>query len=183
VADAAGKSRTGNLLTVPMKHILIAVLMLFSACKADNGYLLLVHDTTENSYSYINNKHQVIIPPGKYSHSFTDTFRNYAIVAKSNKGIIGIDRDEHVLYNVFIYDNGPDYFADGYFRIVEGNKIGYADSNGKVAIKPQFECAFPFENGRAKVSTNCKIVKDDPEHSSWVSSQWFYIDKAGNRVK
>jgi hypothetical protein len=73
--------------------------------------------------------------------------------------------------------------ADGLFRIIINNKIGYADSGtGKIVIKPQFACAWPFENGRAKVSANCK-TQSYGEHSTWFSDKWFYIDKKGRKVK
>jgi hypothetical protein len=43
-------------------------------------------------------------------------------------------------------------------------------------IAPQYNCAFPFENGMAKVSVNCS-TQQDGEYHTWVSNQWFYIDK------
>ena len=60
-------------------------------------------------------------------------------------------------HKVFRFDNGPDYTSDGLFRILVENKIGYADSaTGKIVINPQFECAWPFEHGVAKVSVDCE---------------------------
>jgi hypothetical protein len=83
---------------------------------------------------------------------------------------------------VFLYDNEPDDASDGLFRIIKNMKIGYADATtGKVIIVPQFECAFPFENGRAKVSYNC-TSKSYREHYAWISDNWFYIDKKGKKI-
>ena len=119
-----------------------------------------------------------IIPFNKYLACFTDTFRNYAIVA-TNENIMAIDRQEKILYEVFLFDNGPDYPAEGLFRIVQNNKIGFADAlTGKIVIQPQFTCAYPFEGGKAKVSNNCTI-KPEGEHSLWISDTWDYIDKTG----
>ncbi len=71
----------------------------------------------------------------------------------------------------------------GLFRIMENNKIGFADAaTGKTVVKPQFDCAWPFENGVAKVSIDCKI-QSDGEHSGWVSNNWYYIDKTGRKVE
>jgi hypothetical protein len=67
-----------------------------------------------------------------------------------------------ILYEVFLYDNGPDANAQTY----------------KIVITPQFDCAFPFENGKAKVSNNCKTIKDG-EHNIWMSETWQYVDKNG----
>ena len=53
---------------------------------------------------------------------------------------------------------------------------------GKVVIKPQFDCAFPFENGIAQVGLNCTTYADDTEHHTWTSDNWFYIDKKGRKV-
>lgn len=90
-----------------------------------------------------------------------------------------LDSQKTALYEVFIYDNGPDYEAEGLIRVVKNGKIGYADAKTyAIVIEPQFDCAFPFENGKAKVSNQCKTVKDG-EYSSWESDAWQYVDKQG----
>jgi hypothetical protein len=90
-----------------------------------------------------------------------------------------MDAQKTALYEVFIFDNGPDYEAEGLIRVVKNGKIGYADAKTyAIVIEPQFDCAFPFENGKAKVSNQCKTVKDG-EHSVWESDAWQYVDKAG----
>ena len=149
---------------------------------SNNDYLLSVVDTTNDTYGYKNQNGETIIPFGKYSICFTDTFRTYAIVAKPKFGFVAIDRQENILYQIFPFDNGPDYPSEGLFRILQKGKIGFADSaTGKIVIEPQFSCAFPFEKGVAKVSGNCIEKKDkDGEHSTWVSDNWYYIDKTGD---
>lgn len=90
-----------------------------------------------------------------------------------------MDSQKKVVYEVFIYDNGPDYEAEGLIRVVKNGKIGYADAKTyAIVIEPQFDCAYPFENGKAKVSKQCKTVKDG-EHSVWESDAWQYVDKEG----
>jgi len=147
-----------------------------------NGYLLSFYDTIKNEYGYKDQKGKMIIPQGKYKFCFTDTFKMYAIVLKPTVGFVAIDRQEKVLYKVFKFDNGPDYPSDGIFRIIENGKIGFADvATGKVIIEPQFDCAFPFEEGKAKVSLECKI-QSSGEHTEWLSENWFYIDKTGKKI-
>lgn len=91
-----------------------------------------------------------------------------------------MDNQKTVLYDVFIYDNGPDYPIEGLIRVVKDGKIGYADaSTYALVIEPQFDCAYPFENGQAKVSTSCQSVPDG-EHSMWISDHWQYVDKQGH---
>ena len=165
-----------------MKPIIIALsLVTLIACNGSKNYLIRVSDKNDN-YGYVNLRGDTIIPFGKYVYCFTDTFKNYAIVSKRKTGFVAIDRSEKVLFNIFPFDNGPDYPSEGLFRIVKDGKIGYADSNFKVRIPAQYGCAFPFSNGNAKVSTACKTVADG-EHQVWISDNWFYINKSGVRVK
>ena len=146
------------------------------------GVLILVSDSAKGTYGYKNEVGKIIIPMGKYISCYTDTFRTYAIVFKSGEGIVGIDRQGRILYSVFIFDNGPDDVSDGFFRIKNAGKIGYADSaTGEIVIKPQYACAWPFENGMAKVAQDCQ-TRSDGDHSTWISDHWFFINKSGVRI-
>ena len=98
--------------------------------------------------------------------------------AADGKWVI-IDSNKEMRYEVFFYDNGPDFPSEGLIRVVKNGKIGYANAKTfAIVIEPQFDCAFPFENGKAKVSNNCKTVKEG-EHSFWTSETWQYVDKKG----
>ncbi|MBL7817032.1 MAG: WG repeat-containing protein [Saprospiraceae bacterium] len=100
------------------------------------------------------------------------------VQTKNGKWVIQ-NSQKKTLYDVFIYDNGPDYAAEGLIRVVKNGKIGYANAKTyALVIAPQFDCAFPFEKGKAKVSKNCKTIKDG-EHSTWTSEAWQYVDKKG----
>jgi len=148
-----------------------------------NDYLVKVCDTASENCGYANPEGVIVIPPGKYSMCFTDTFRTFAIVTIPKRGFVAIDRKENILFDVFPFDNGPDYPSDGLFRIIANNKIGYADPfTGKIVIAPQFECAWPFENGLARVSIKC-TTQSDGEHSTWLSDNWYYIDKKGKKAE
>lgn len=94
-----------------------------------------------------------------------------------------LDGQKAIVYEVFIFDNGPDYEADGLFRVVKNGKIGYADAKTyAIIIEPQFDCAYPFESGKAKVSNQCKTEKDG-EYTVWESDFWQYVDKQGKFQK
>lgn len=98
--------------------------------------------------------------------------------AANGKWVI-IDSHNTTLYEVFPFDNGPDYPSEGLIRIVKNGKIGYASAKTyAIVIAPLFDCAYPFEKGKAKVSNQCKTVKEG-EHSTWTSDNWQYIDKKG----
>ncbi len=109
------------------------------------AYLLSFEDPETYTIGYKNSLGDIIIPAGKYPMCFTDTFNNYAIVALQDGRIVAIDRKEKVKYEVFNYDNGPDYPSYGLFRIVKNGKIGFADEKtGEIVIEPSFDCADPF---------------------------------------
>jgi hypothetical protein len=153
----------------------------FGQSSVGNDFLIMVNDSATGDYGYRDAAGKIVIPMGKYPTCYTDTFRNYAIVSIPGQGIVGIDRQERVLYHVFIFDNGPDEAVDRLFRIVVEGKIGYADSaTGRVTIQPRFACAWPFEKGRAKVAVDCQTRKDG-EYHTWLSNHWFYIDEKGRR--
>jgi hypothetical protein len=168
------------------KNLIGSLVLLFSliSCQqsSDKVWIQDCDPNDEASCGFKNAQGDLEIEYGKYPMIFTDTFRNYAIVVDEQAGIIGIDKSENVLYQVFAYDNGPDYVSDGYFRIVENDKIGFADAQtGEVKIKPQYTAADPFLNGYAPICPNCKIKKVG-EYTSWVDGNWGLIDKQGNVV-
>ncbi|MCX6222529.1 MAG: WG repeat-containing protein [Bacteroidia bacterium] len=171
-------------------NIIVPLLLFISlagcglSIKKHNDYLVSFNDTIKDQWGYKNQNGEIIIPAGRYARCFTDTFKIYAFVVKPNSGLfLAIDRQENVLYEVFPFDNGPDGPSEGLFRILADKKIGYADSlTGKIVVKPQFDCAWPFENGVAEVSTDCK-TQTEGEHSIWISNKWYYIDKNGEKVE
>lgn len=132
-----------------------------------------------------NSSGKVIIPIGKYSHVWTDKFVHFAIVSdKKNTGdkIVAIDKKGKVLFEVYWFDNGPDYIVEGLFRVKQNGKIGFANEKGEIVIPCKYACAFPFENGEAKVAMECKEVKDG-EHTVCESENWIYINKKGNETR
>ena len=108
-----------------MKHQQLFSLILFllflinslSSCDPtivkNKDYWISFTDTITNECGYKNSKGDIVIALGKYERCFTDTLKTYAIVVILNGGFIAIDRQENVLYEVFPFDNGPDYPKDG----------------------------------------------------------------------
>ena len=158
---------------------LVMLALLSCSSKKIQSWILIEDDN--GKYGYVNDEGDTVINPGKYSFCFSDTFLLMGIVYHDDKGMVAINREEEILFKVFPYDNGPDYPSEGLFRILEGKKIGYANLDGEIIIKPQFICAFPFENGKAKVSLDC-VINQSGEHSNWSGGTWFYIDKEGNII-
>ncbi|MEO0472767.1 MAG: WG repeat-containing protein, partial [Bacteroidota bacterium] len=67
-------------------------------------------------------------------------------------------------------------------RILRNGKIGFADERGKIVISPQFACAFPFDNGKAKVAYEC-VNEKEFDHIISKSDAWFFINHSGKRVE
>ena len=155
----------------------------------------LIAHTTENFLEvgvpvcYLSERGDTIVPYGKYRFCQTDTIRNIGFVYENrqNARIVCIDNQGKELFYAFKYDNGADYVREGLFRITDDKGlIGFADTLGNIVIKPQFKFAFPFENGKAKVTFSGES-KDVPgsngEKHYWNSSDWYYIDKNGKILK
>lgn len=138
---------------------------------------------------YLNERGDTIVPYGKYRFCQTDTIRSIGFVYDNNHDaqIVCINMKGRKLFNVFKYDNGADYAKEGFFRIIDDNGlIGFADTLGNIVIKPQFKFAFPFENGKAKVTfsgENREVPDSNGEKHYWDSSDWYYVNKNGKIIK
>ncbi len=132
---------------------------------------------------YVNNSGDTIISNEKYHYCYTDTIRTFGFVLKKKGGCFAINNLGVEQYEVYWFDMGPDPISDGLFRIIKNDKIGYADSIGKIVIEPKYGCAEPFFDGKARVTNNCTLQRDNFEHNVMISDSWFYIDKFGNVIK
>jgi hypothetical protein len=146
------------------------------------GCLIRFEDPLTNTTGYLSEKGDTVIAFGKYEYCFTNKFCAFAIVVDRKRGIVGINRNEEILFNVFVFDNGPDPLSDGLFRIVKNGKTGYANSKGKIIIPPEYDCAEPFYNGVARVGMGCK-TQTNGEHAMWAGGRWFTINRQGKIVK
>ena len=138
---------------------------------------------------YLNERGDTIVPYGKYRYCQTDTIKKIGFVYENkpkDARIICINDAGKELFYVFKYDNGPDYIQEGLFRIMnEDGLVGFADSLGNVAIKPQFKFAYPFEHGKAKVtfSGENKVIPDSKGEKHYRNnSDWYYINKNGKII-
>lgn len=147
----------------------------------NNQFLYSKMDTTGvlTKYGYSDNNKKMVIPYERYSFVYTDTIKTIGFVLKSNVGIIAINTKGRELFRVFAIDNGPDYVSEGLIRILgKYNKMGFANMNGEIVIKPVYDAAYPFTGGKAAVCKGCFIQKKG-EHSSWVGGKWGIINTRG----
>lgn len=134
--------------------------------------------------AFINNLGDTVIPFGRFSVFETDTLVTYTFVKDDEKGVVGINRKGEILFDAFIHgDVQLDQYSEGLVRILQNDKIGYADITGKIIIKPKYKYALPFINGKAKVANDCEEIIDENDHSKWESNSWFYINKNGEKIK
>jgi len=83
---------------------------------------------------------------------------------------------------VLPFDNGADYFVEGFARTLQGGKVGFIDEHLRVVIPPKWDFAFPFENGTAVVCNGCKFRPIGDEHQEVVGGRWGAIDTRGEVV-
>ena len=154
-------------------------------CRGWNGKKLFAAKRAEflKPICYLTEQGDTIVPYGKYEYCGYDSIAPIGIVVEPHGGIVMINNKGEELFKVMTIDNfQADYVSEGLYRILDDKgKIGYADTLGNVIIKPQFQCAWPFQGGHARVAYHGKKNSKD-EHSDWESDEWFYIDKNGQRV-
>lgn len=112
---------------------------------------------------------------------FPDTSKIDKISYNAEKGFLALDKEGNALFEVYPYDNGPDYPSEGLFRIVEDDKIGFADVLGNIIIPPEFRAVRSFQENRAAFCEGCTKTADG-EHWYWSGGKWGYIDKTGKVV-
>lgn len=92
-----------------------------------------------------------------------------------------IDRNGTSRFTAFLFDNGPDYFVEGRSRIVQNEKVGFMDEQGRIVIDPKYDFAAPFVEGMAAF---CKGCREEPtgEHRRMQGGKWGFIDLNGIEV-
>jgi hypothetical protein len=107
-------------------------------------------ESNDGRYGYKNKRGDVVIPP---TFQFAYEFKPGGIAAAvaADNSFVFIDPSGKVVARAYAYDNGPDYFQEGYARIIDGNKIGFIDDKGHIVIPPRFDEADSFCYGKAQV--------------------------------
>jgi hypothetical protein len=117
-------------------------------------------------YGYKDSKGNVVITPTlNFAYEFKPT--GIAAVVDANAQLAFIDTSGKRIARAFAFDNGPDYFQEGFARIVDDKKlIGFISDRGVIpaALAPRFDKAESFCGGKAKVMEHGKV---------------FFIDRTG----
>jgi len=83
-----------------------------------------------------------------------------------------------IVIRPWVVDNGPDYFREGVARFAANGKLGFFNQSGKVVVKPRFDFAWPFAEGRAVVCQGCR-EEAAGEHRVVTGGKWGFINKKG----
>lgn len=170
-----------------MKTLLILVCTLWSFCtygQKSGDYWLSYTDTSSGeSLTGYKKRDGTIAIPARYLWVDTDTFYKMAIVF--DHGWYGIDRNGQVILAPFIFDNGPDYVAEGLFRFEENGKMGFADEDGIKVIPARYGFATPFSEGLSEYTMGGhKQYDKGGEHWSWTGGyEQGYVNKTGQEFK
>jgi len=112
-----------------------------------------------------------LVIPAIYEHVYEFSPSGLAGVvapAKDGTPFLFLDPSGKAIARVFAFDNGPDYFQEGYARIVDDQKrMGFIDETGKIAIAPKFVFASPFCHGKSEVE---------------LDEGTYFIDRQGNKT-
>jgi hypothetical protein len=138
--------------------------------------------------AYVDNLGDTIIPFGKFAYYGTDTLQHYAnVLERHSDGAVGrpvgIDRNQNILFDLVIFDNGPEPFNEGLTRVLRDGKMGYASKFGQIVIPCIYDYAKWFDKGVAEVTFKATEYLDGDEHRRVESDEWFTIDKHGQKVK
>ncbi|WPR71459.1 WG repeat-containing protein [Flavobacterium sp. NG2] len=179
-----------------MKYTFLLILLtFFSNAIGQKKFRIKVEDTDnwKSIYYIVDEKGEAIkkLDSAKYYMSFNGNgYQSFAIFGiKGKSGWSAIDINEEILFKV--YNQGdeinPDNLIENKIRIVDENdKIGFADNNGKIIIKPQFEIATTFHKGKAIIGENCDKIpweehakEEDCHHYSIECKKHGFINQNG----
>lgn len=138
--------------------------------------------------AYISLNGDTVIPFGHFAYFGTDTLVHFATVLEQlNDSLLGrqiaIDKNQNILFDLVMFDNGPESFHDGLLRVLLNGKMGYANRFGQIVIPCIYDYAKWFDNGQAEVTFKAKEYLDMEEHRRVESDEWFIIDRKGNKIE
>jgi len=132
----------------------------FKVEERDTDYWMIIFDFVDESGNLIRT-----LDTSKYFPiSLNDESYNYFAIVQFREifGLYAIDANENILFEVYNRSYGmpePDYLREDRIRIIDDEeKIGYANGRGEIIIKPQFEFATSFHNGKAIIGKGCEKI-------------------------
>ncbi len=138
-----------------------------------------------NTYGCQNANRQDVIP---FDYGVPIEFKGsgLALVEHPDHGWIYINADNRTVLEAVYLDNGPDEYREGLARVRAHDKVGFVDQEYRLVILPQFDAAFGFDGGRARVCVSCHPrvwEKNAPERARRQTGHEFLIDRTGAEVR
>jgi len=159
-------------------RLLASSLVLCCACATTARELSPYEDSASSRWGFRDQRGNVVLAP-RYQLAQPFSASGLAAVADEN-GWQLIDASGKVVLRPFVVDNGPDPFSEGLARFVGGDKIGFYDEHGQIAIPARFDYAGPFACQRAAFCEGCRRqTNDGDEHSFYAGGKWGFIDHQG----
>lgn len=142
---------------------------------------------TEKYHGFFNSKGEMVISGDMFQFIYSDKIDKigFVIFKEGPEGIQAINRKAEPLFEVFCFDNGPDYVREGLFRIIVDGKMGFANMDGEIIIEPQFDFVHPFQEcGYAVFNIGGKKVRTNPRENwwTWKGGKWGLVNKKGEIV-
>lgn len=104
-------------------------------------------------------------------------FSQKAQLHKAENGLFGLKKSGKIITE-------PSYsyifpFSMGFAVMIEGEKYGYLNSNGKVQLSPRFDGAWEFRKGIAKVCNKCQFSIGE---GGFVGGKWGFVNQSGDEI-
>ncbi|HEY4181236.1 MAG TPA: hypothetical protein VGM90_30535 [Kofleriaceae bacterium] len=120
-------------------------------------------DAGEGHWGYKDGAGTIVIAPTlRWGYEFKKT--GIAAAIDLDGTLVFIDKTGKRLARAYAFDNGPDYFSEGFARIVgPDKKIGFISDRGVVpaGLAPQFDRAETFCHGKTQVVIGDKLYEID----------------------
>jgi len=149
---------------------------MFANVYSDDSLFIYQQD---QRYGYINDNGVIQIEPLYY---LAQEFLPCGIAAVvDDSGWVYIDKTGRNIIRPFIFDNGPDYFSEGFARYEDDGKMGFFNACGDVVIKARFFYAKPFSEELSAVCMGGMKVAEG-EHWKIEDGKWGFINKSGEII-
>ena len=134
-------------------------------------------------FGYVSESGDTVIPC-MYPFVYTDTINHIGFVAEGNGKIVCLDKKGKLAREARQSGRHSGCLSVYFCAACGGGRhchsaddcaIGFADTMGKVIIPPSYKFAFPFKDGKAKVTYEGQSVSNG-EYTVWESSSWTFID-------
>lgn len=178
-----------------MKKILLIISLIPIISFSQENEILKYFKSNDSLFGVKNNEGKIIVPAQFKIFSYIkdgdlvegetiyfDGTKQNETAEKNAWGYV-YDRKGNFLYRPFFYDNGADYFSEGTRRFVKNGKVGFADRNGAIVIKPEHDFASSFHYGYTAYCDGCDWEKTEEEHKAIVGGTWGVMNFKGETVQ